>query len=135
MPDYMLDTSICVELLRGRAAGAFERMRRCRMDDIALSTIAVSELQYSVCRSARPAHHAALLTQFCAPLAILAYDHRAAAAYGPLRTSLEKAGVPIGPLDTLIAAHALSLGITLITNNEREFCRVVGLKMENWLVH
>jgi tRNA(fMet)-specific endonuclease VapC len=134
MPLYMLDTSICVELLRGRAARVFARMRRRSVEDIALSTLVVSELQYGVARSARPAHHAALLLQFCAPLAILPFDQQAAAAYGPLRAALERKGARIGPLDALIAAHALSGGMTLITNNEREFRRVAGLKVENWLV-
>ena len=128
----MLDTNICIELLRGKAPAVFERLSRCRMEDVAISSITLAELQYGVARSARPAHHAALLAGFCAPLTILPFDHLAAERYGQIRTTLEQAGTPIGPLDTLIAAHALAEQMTLITNNEREFRRVPGMTVENW---
>ena len=74
-----------------------------------------------------------LLVAFCAPLAILPFDDRAGHTYGRVRTELERGGTPIGPLDTLIAAHALAQNVTLVTNNEREFSRVVGLPIENWI--
>ena len=86
-----------------------------------------------VAKSSNPARHRALLVEFCAPLAIEPFDGVAAETYGRLRSELESAGTPIGPLDTLIASHALSIGVTLITNNEREFRRVPGLNVENWL--
>lgn len=133
MTRYMLDTNICVELLRGRAAHAFEQLKRCRVDEAAISSITLAELQYGVAKTARPARHTALLAEFCAPLAILPFDSQAAEVYGAVRAALERAGTAIGPLDTLIASHALSLGITVVTNNEREFRRVAGLKVENWL--
>lgn len=133
MISYMLDTDICVELLRGRAARVFDRLSRCRVDAVAISSITLAELQYGAAKTARPARHALLLTQFCAPLAVLPYDHQAAEVYGAVRMALEQAGTPIGPLDTLIASHALSQGVTLVTNNQREFRRVVGLAVENWL--
>lgn len=72
------------------------------------------------------------MLQFCAPLSIESFDPRAAAAYGNVRRTLEQAGTPIGPLDLLIAAHALSLDVTLVTNNGREFRRMKGLQVENW---
>ena len=130
---YMLDTNICVELIRGRAASVFDRLKRCRMDEVALSSITLAELQYGVAKSARPARHAVLLAEFCAPLAILPFDNQAAETYGSVRAALEHAGTPIGPLDTLIASHALSERVILVTNNEREFRRVVGLTVENWV--
>ena len=133
MTRFMLDTNICVALLRGRAARVFDRLRKHAPDEVAISTITLAELQYGVAESARPAHNAALLAQFCAPLAILPFDNQAAEIYGPIRAALELAGRPIGPLDTLIAAHALALGRTLVTDNEREFRRVAGLNVENWL--
>lgn len=133
MKQYMLDTDICIELIRGRAPAVFERLKEHAVDAVAISSITLAELQYGVARSARPQKHALLLAQFCAPLAILSFDHQAAEAYGTLRTALEKAGTPIGPLDTLIAAHALSLSSTLVTNNQREYRRVSGLHVENWL--
>jgi tRNA(fMet)-specific endonuclease VapC len=129
----MLDTDVCVELLRGRAGRVFDRLRRCALDEVGISSITLAELQYGVARSARPARHALLVAQFCAPLAILPFDHEAAETYGSVRAALERAGSPIGPLDTLIAAHALAQHVILITNNQREFRRVDGLQIENWL--
>lgn len=129
----MLDTNICVELLRGRAPGLLQKLRSFAIDDIALSGITLAELQYGVAKSMRPGRHEILLAEFCAPLAILPFDNLAAEFYGRVRAHLEHAGTPIGPLDTLIAAHALSLDIPLVTNNEKEFARVPGLRVENWL--
>ena len=133
MTRFLLDTNVCVELLRGRAPRLFERLRRCEIDEIGISGITLAELQYGVAKSARPARHTELLAEFCAPLAILPFDDIAAETYGRVRTELERTGLSIDPLDTLIAAHALSLGLTLVTNNEREFRRVTGLLVENWL--
>jgi tRNA(fMet)-specific endonuclease VapC len=128
----MLDTTICIELLRGSAAPAALRLKKHEIDEISISSITLAELQFGVAKSLRPAHHETLLIGFCAPLAILPFDDRSAATYGRIRTDLERGGTPIGPLDTLIAAHALSLGLILVTNNEREFQRVEGLRVENW---
>lgn len=133
MTRYLLDPNVCVELLRGRVPALFARLRSFEIDEISISSITLAELQYGVAKSARPARHAELLAQFCAPLAILPFDNIAAETYGRARAELERAGMSIGPLDTLIAAHALSLCLTLVTNNEREIRRVAGLPVENWL--
>jgi tRNA(fMet)-specific endonuclease VapC len=130
---FLLDTNICVELLRGRAMRVFERLRRLCVDEVAISAITLAELQYGVAKSSQPARHAALLAQFCAPLAILPFSSEAAETYGRARAELERLGSPIGPLDTLIASHALALDLTVVTDNEREFRRVPGLRVENWL--
>jgi len=132
---FLLDTNVCVELLRDRASGLLERLRRFKIDEIGISSITLAELQYGVAKSARPARHELLLAEFCAPLAILPFDHLAAETYGQVRAALECTGTPIGPLDTLIASHALSLGVTVVTNKEREFSRVANLLVENWLAH
>jgi tRNA(fMet)-specific endonuclease VapC len=129
----MLDTNVCVELLRGRAPGVLKRLRRLAIDEVAISSITLAELQCGVAKSARPARHELLLAEFCAPLVIPPFDSLAAEVYGRTRAQLERIGKPIGPLDTLIAAHALALDVTLVTNNEREFGRVPGLRVENWL--
>jgi tRNA(fMet)-specific endonuclease VapC len=128
----MLDTNVCIDLMRGRAPKVALRMSRHGIEEIGISSITLAELHYGVAKSARPAHHAMLLIQFCAPLAILSFDDRAAETYGPVRAELERAGTPIGALDTLIAAHALAVGTVLVTRNEREFGRVAGLRVENW---
>ena len=132
MTRFMLDTNVCVDILRSHAADLFNRLRQFQIDEIAVSSITFAELQYGAAKSARPGRHQVLLAQFCAPLAILPFDNLAAESYGRVRTTLERAGTAIGPLDTLIASHALSLDVTLVTNDEREFRRVVGLRVENW---
>jgi tRNA(fMet)-specific endonuclease VapC len=129
----MLNTNICVELIRGRAAGVFKRLQQFSIDEVSTSSITLAELQYSVTKSANPSRNAMLLAKFGAPLAILSFDNAAAEVYGLVRGSLERKGTPIGPLDTLIASHALSLANILVTNNQREFRRVEGLPVENWL--
>ena len=127
---YLLDTNVCVELLRGRAAGLFRRLSSLAPDEVAISSITLAELQYGVMKSSNRARHETLLIQFCAPLEIMPFDSIAAEVYGRVRVALEHKGIPIGPLDTLIASHALSLDATLLTNNLREFQRVPGLRVE-----
>jgi tRNA(fMet)-specific endonuclease VapC len=129
---FMLDTHLCIDLMRGKSAAAFKRLRTLGVDEAGISTITLAELRYGAAKSARPAHHEALIIAFCAPLAIAPFDARASETYGNVRAALEAAGTPIGPLDTLIAAHALSVGATIVTANVREFQRVRGLAVENW---
>jgi tRNA(fMet)-specific endonuclease VapC len=133
VPSYLLDTSVCIEFLRVGSARMLARMRSHPIDDIAISTITLAELQFGVAKSASPARNELILAQFCAAIGILPFDHIAAETYGIVRAALERAGTPIGPLDTLIAAHALAASLTLVTNNEREFQRANGLRVENWL--
>jgi len=129
---FMLDMDICIDLLRGQATELFKRLQQFEIDEIAISSITLAELQYGVERSSQPTKHEQILAQFCAPLCILLFDTLAAETYGRVRKDLEQAGTPIGPLDTLIVSHALSQNLTLVTHNEREFSRVAGLKVENW---
>ncbi len=129
----MLDTSICIELARRRAAPVVARLRRRKVGTVGISSITLGELEYGVARSRDAARNRIALAHVCAPLVIVPFDDVAAASYGAVRAALEATGGPIGPLDTLIAAHALALRATLITNNEREFRRVTALKIENWL--
>lgn len=130
---YMLDTNICIELIRGRGERVLKKIKTLQIDDIGLSVITYAELEHGVWKSTRPEQNRIALNLFCAPLEIAPFESDAAAACGRLRAQLEKLGKVIGPMDLLIAAHALALGCTLITNNEREFCRVKGLRVGNWL--
>lgn len=130
---YLLDTNICIELIRDRAPGLVTRLRRRRIGIIGISSITLAELQYGVARSSDPPRNTIALAHFCAPLEICPFEHEAAAAYGQVRADLERSGTPIGPLDTLIAAHAMALDVSLVTSNEREFSRVQGLRVEHWL--
>ena len=100
--------------------------------EVTLSVISVAELEYGCRKSMAMEKNLAALQQFLIPLEILAFDYAATFEYGIIRSALESAGTPIGPLDTLIAAHAKSSNCILVTNNEREFKRVDGLIIENW---
>lgn len=128
----MLDTNLCIDVMRGNANAAAARLRSLGIGEAAISTITLAELQYGAWKSRRRAHHEGMIAAFCAPLIILPFGAMPAEVYGSIRAQLEAVGTPIGPLDTLIAAHALAEGLTLVTANTREFKRVGGLTVENW---
>ncbi|MEA3497166.1 MAG: PIN domain-containing protein [Bacteroidota bacterium] len=92
----------------------------------------LAELQFGIRKSSNPKKNLKALNQFIIPLEIIDFDFNATIEYGLIRAGLEKKGTPIGPLDTLIGAHAKSLDLTLVTNNEKEFIRIPDLKLENW---
>ena len=129
---YLLDTNVCIELIRGRGAAVLSRLRRCAVGEVGMSSITLAELARGVAKSSDPGRNQLALAQFCAPLEALPFDSFAAVAYGEVRAVLERADRPIGPMDMLIAAHARALEATLVTNNVREFRRVTGLTVENW---
>jgi len=128
----MLDTNICIYVIRRRPERVIRRLQRKQVSDVGISSITLSELEYGVAKSVKPEQNKLALTEFLAPIEILPYDDRAAHRYGTLRAYLERRGTPIGSLDLLIAAHALSLESVLVTNNESEFRRIPGLNVENW---
>ena len=129
---WLLDTNVCIYLIKKKPDHLLHRLRQVDIATVSVSAVSVAELQYGVAKSGRPEQNALALAAFLAPLGVEAFDDAAAAAYGPLRAELERAGTPIGSLDMLIAAHALALGRTVVTNNTREFRRVAGLKVEDW---
>ena len=129
---YLLDTDICVFMIRQKPSQILDRFEALAFGDVGVSSITVAELRYGTHKSQRPAQNQEALAQLLTPLIIADFDNAAAEAYGVIRAALERQGTPIGSLDTLIAAHALSLGVILVTNNEREFSRVPGLKLVNW---
>jgi tRNA(fMet)-specific endonuclease VapC len=129
----MLDTNVCIHLVRRKPAEVLRRFEGYTVGEIGVSSVTVAELLYGVEKSARPAQNREALSRFLLPLAVAEFGHDAAAAYGRVRATLEIEGMPIGPLDTLIAAHAVSLAVTLVTNNVREFGRVPGLEVEDWV--
>jgi tRNA(fMet)-specific endonuclease VapC len=128
----MLDTNVCVDMLRRPARPNVQRFKRLNLDEVCLSAITFAELTYGVWCSNDPVRNERAVLDFCAALEIAPFDARAAEVCGQLRAQLEQAGEPIGPLDTLIASHALALNVTLATSNEREFRRVANLRVENW---
>jgi tRNA(fMet)-specific endonuclease VapC len=129
---YMLDTNACIALIKRKPAAAIRRFTSLLPGDVGLSSITLAELRYGVAKSAVVEKNAEALTEFLVPLEIADFGPAAAEAYGRIRAELEKAGMPIGPLDTQIGAHAVSLGAVLVTNNVREFRRIPGLKVEDW---
>jgi tRNA(fMet)-specific endonuclease VapC len=130
--NYILDTNICVLLIRQKSPHVLARLTAQRLSDVGISSITAAELQYGVYKSSHVHQNQQALDQFLLPLTILTFDEAAALSYGQIRAALERQGPPIGSLDTLIAAHALSARLTLVTNNVREFSRVAGLNIEDW---
>ena len=128
----LLDTNICIHVINAKPPEVLERFRKYRMGEIGLCSVVAAELAYGVAKSGSARNRDAL-EMFLAPLIILPFDVAALWAYGDLRSELERKGTPIGALDTMIAAHALSNKSILVTNNSREFARVPGLALENWV--
>lgn len=129
----MLDTNICVEIIRRQPVAVLERLQSHAVGDVGISVVTLAELEFGVSNSRDPRRNREALAQFILPLEVAPLEREVTAPYGRIRAALEKRGVSIGAMDLLIAAHALSLGVRLATNNEREFRRVPGLRVENWL--
>jgi len=128
---YLLDTNICIYAIKNKPAQVLDALRQHESSGIGISSITAGELLFGVEKSGSERNRTAL-AHFLEPLEIADFDIRAATIYGRIRQHLEQAGTPIGPLDTQIAAHALALGVTLVSNNLREFERVPGLQLANW---
>jgi tRNA(fMet)-specific endonuclease VapC len=133
-PEYLLDTNICIYIRQKRPEGVLRRFRKLRPGEAAISVITYGELLYGAAKSAQKAAALERLRELVNLLPALALPERAAETYGTIRAELEAKGAMIGNNDLWIAAHAAAAGLTLITNNEREFRRVRGLKVENWAV-
>lgn len=129
----MLDTNTCIALIKRKPVNALQKFNEYQVGDIGISAVTLAELRYGVSKSQHQARNRAALDEFMLPLEVAAFDEQATVAYGVLRAALEKQGTPIGPLDTMIAAHALSLGVPLVTNNTREFNRVPELTVIDWI--
>lgn len=129
---FLLDTNICVYLIKHKPPQVIDRFRTCELGDIAISSITVAELNYGIAKSQQRDRNQAALDRFLLPLTIVPFDRAASDQYGNLRHDLERQGQPIGNMDLLIAAHALSLNLTIVTNNVREFSRIPHLIVQNW---
>ena len=131
MPQYMLDTDTVSFALRGRGRVA-ARLLDHRPSELCVSSITLAELRFGAeARRSRKLHR--LISTFVEAVEVVSFDQRAADRFATVATSLARRGEPIGTFDTLMAAHALSLGLTFVTNNTQHFGRVVGLKTENWV--
>ena len=130
---YMLDTNICIYIIKHKPESVYTKLKKIQPEDVCISSITYSELSYGVEKSEQTDRNRLALTLMLSNIDIEAFDAVAAEEYGDIRARLEKAGTPIGSLDMLIAAHAKALGCTLVTNNGKEFSRVEGLRVENWV--
>ena len=128
----LLNTNICIYIINAKPAAVLQRFRGYRMGEIGVCSVVAAELAYGVAKSGSARNRQAL-DLFLGPLEILPFDEAALWVYGDLRANLERKGTPIGALDALIAAHALSLQATLVTNNLAEFERIPGLQLDNWV--
>jgi tRNA(fMet)-specific endonuclease VapC len=129
----MLDTNICIYIIKQQPAAVLKRFLEYQIGDICISSITLAELRYGVAKSAHKEKNAKALDEFIVPLETVSFDEAAAHVYGEIRAALERAGTPIGAMDMLIAAHALSLGISLVTNNSREFAHISALTSIDWV--
>jgi len=132
MPVLMLDANICIYVIKGHPPEVRRRLESIRPEDLAISSIVSGELWTGVAKSHQQRHNELALRDFLAFVRVLDWPAEAAKVYGQIRARLESAGRPIGALDTLIAAHAVYEGATLVTRNRSEFDRVAGLKVEAW---
>lgn len=131
---YMLDTNICIYLIKKKPEKVLRHFKTHSIGDIGISSITLAELRYGVEKSQQVQKNREALYEFLLPLEIADFDDEAAVSYGTVRVALEKAGTPVGSMDMLIGAHALSLGATLVTNNVREFRQIKGLNIADWSV-
>jgi tRNA(fMet)-specific endonuclease VapC len=128
----MFDTCACISLLRGKEKRLIDRVTALWRTGLCMSSITLAELEFGAFKSAKPIDAAQSVKSLQAGIPFLPFDERAARHYGYIRAALETRGAPIGPLDTLIAAHARSAGLILVTQNTREFQRVPDLRVEDW---
>lgn len=129
----MLDTNICIYIIKKQPENVLKKFSSLNLGEVCISSVTLAELMYGVEKSQHSQKNHAALEEFILPMEIIPFDDEAARHYGQLRTYLEKKGMPIGPMDLMIAAHAQSIHSVLITNNEKEFLRIPGLKVENWV--
>ncbi|MBM4171250.1 MAG: type II toxin-antitoxin system VapC family toxin [Ignavibacteria bacterium] len=130
---YLVDTNICIYIIKKKPEVVIKRFTKMKPDSIGISVITLSELLYGVSKSSKPDENIIALEQFILPLSVVNFTKEDAISYGKLRAKLEMNGNLIGAMDMLIASQALSRGLILVTNNEREFIKIEGLSIENWI--
>ncbi|WP_017316509.1 type II toxin-antitoxin system tRNA(fMet)-specific endonuclease VapC [Mastigocladopsis repens] len=130
---FLLDTNTCIYIIKRKPPKVFERFQTLDIFDVGIFSITVAELEYGVYKSQRQQQNQAALSQFLIPLEIIPFNETATQTYGRIRAELERQGIVIGSMNMLIASQAISLGLILVTNNVREFSRIPGLVLENWV--
>jgi tRNA(fMet)-specific endonuclease VapC len=130
---YLLDTNICIYGIKKNPETVFKKLSKVKIENVAISSITWHELYYGVLKSSKAAQNLKALNNFISSIRILDFTKLDSEKLAAIRLDLEKQGRPIGTYDMQIAAHALNENLILVTNNEREFSRVIGLKIENWV--
>lgn len=131
MPRYLLDTNMCIYLMKNQPEEVAQRFAQCDVGDVVMSAITYAELQYGASVAADPDQEQANLAELIEDIPVMPFDAPAAIAYGPIRVATRESKKD--QLDKLIAAHAVALGVAVVTNNERDFAKYLGVKVENWL--
>lgn len=130
---YLLDTNICIAIIKKRPLGVQKKLFHTAIGEVAISSIVLAELWYGVELSQKHKENKAALHDFLQYVTVLDWPEQAGREYGRIRAHLKQKGTPIGANDLLIAAHSLTLDVTLVSDNVKEFLRVPGLKLENWI--
>jgi tRNA(fMet)-specific endonuclease VapC len=129
---FLLDTNICIYIIKQKPAKVLEVFQKLHPSDVGISSITLAELEYGIAKSQQSEKNRMALNQFLITLEIVKFDEKASNIYGGIRAELERKGLVIGAMDMLIAAHAMSLDLILVTNNVKEFSRIPNLRLENW---
>jgi tRNA(fMet)-specific endonuclease VapC len=130
---YMLDTNICIYIIKKQPDSVLQKFITLAQDEVCISSVTLAEMMYGVHKSQHPQKNQYALAEFIFPLEVMPFNEAATAHYGEIRAYLEKKGIPIGPLDTMIAAHARCLNAILVTNNKKEFVRIPDLEIQDWV--
>ena len=129
---YMMDTNICIYAIKNKPESVIRKILSQNPEDLCISVVTYAELMHGVEKSQAVEKNRIAMSLFLSAITVLDFDSAAAEAYGRIRAELERKGTPIGPMDLLIAGHAKSQDLVLVTNNTREFVRVTGLQTEDW---
>jgi len=129
---YMLDTNICIYIIKEKPKKVLDKFQTCNIGDICISMVTFAELQYGVEKSQYKDKNQTALASFLGPIEILPFEQNAAIKYGSIRADLENQGRIIGAYDLMIGAHAIAENLILVTNNTKEFKRITDLSLENW---
>jgi tRNA(fMet)-specific endonuclease VapC len=130
---YLLDTNICIYIIKKKPEEVLKRFAKLKPGDVAISTITIAELYFGIAKSSKPNENTIALQEFIQPLIIIDFTSEDSIVYGRIRAELEAKGKMIGAMDLLIASIAISRGLTLVTNNEKEFSHIKNLQIENWV--
>ena len=129
---YMMDTNICIYAIKNKSESVIRKILSQNPEDLCISVVTYAELMHGVEKSQAVEKNRIAMSLFLSAITVLDFDGEAVEAYGQIRAELERKGTPIDPMDLLIAGHARSQGLILVTNNTREFARVTGLRIEDW---